>query len=85
MGIRVLNVCVCVCVCFHRSLACAAMLMYDYPLKTDMETVRHMLVCVLPSCPDMFTMPFSKTDLRTHTVRSHTQTHRHTHKHPLRV
>ncbi|XP_030286919.1 Krueppel-like factor 3 isoform X1 [Sparus aurata] len=26
------------CALFCRSLACAAMLMYDYPLKTDMET-----------------------------------------------
>ena len=32
------------CALFCRSLACAAMLMYDYPLKTDMETVRH--VCL---------------------------------------
>lgn len=34
------------CALFCRSLACAAMLMYDYPLKTDMETVRHMCVCL---------------------------------------
>lgn len=41
------NVSVCVCVYSScRSLACAAMLMYDYPLKTDMETVRHLCVCV---------------------------------------
>lgn len=42
-----LNVCwwrVFVLIC--RSLVCAAMLMYDYPLKTDMETVRHLCVCV---------------------------------------
>lgn len=39
------------------------MLMYDYPLKTDMESVRNML----PSCPNMFLMPCSKSDLHTHT------------------
>lgn len=34
---------------FSRSLACAAMLMYDYPLKTDMETVR-LSVCSFSVC-----------------------------------
>lgn len=38
------------CVLFCRSLACAAMLMYDYPLKTDMESVRNMHI----SCTNMF-------------------------------
>lgn len=28
-----------VCLFLCRSLPCAAMLMYDYPLKTDMESV----------------------------------------------
>lgn len=35
---------------FCRSLPCAAMLMYDYPFKTDMESVRKMHI----SCTNMF-------------------------------
>lgn len=81
MGCYVLTVCnnVSVSVCSScRSLACAAMLMYDYPLKTDMETVRHLCVCVnvalgtcmcfwvLPSCPDTFLMPYSNCDRDTY-------------------
>lgn len=62
-----------------RSPACAAMLMYDCPLKTDMKTVRHLYDCVnaalgacvcflaLSSCLNMFLVPYCNSDLDTHT------------------